>query len=29
VLPNLKNSDRQPPVEKRRATRKKPATTPA
>jgi hypothetical protein len=31
VLPNLKKSDRQPPVEKRRATRKKatPAATPA
>lgn len=25
VLPNLKNSDRQPPAEKRRATRKKAA----
>ena len=29
VLPNLKKSDRQPPVEKRRATRKKAAPTPA
>ena len=29
VLPNLKKSDRQPPVEKRRATRKKAAPAPA
>jgi hypothetical protein len=29
VLPNLKKSDRQPPVEKRRSTRKKAAPAPA
>ena len=29
VVPNLKKSDRQPPVEKRRATRKKAAPAPA
>ena len=29
VLPNLKKSDRQPPVEKRRASKKKVAAAPA
>ena len=29
VLPNLKKSDRQPPAEKRRSPRKKPAAVPA
>ena len=29
VLPNLKKSDRQPPPEKKRAVRKKPAAAPA
>lgn len=29
ILPNLKKSDRQPPVEKRRSTKKKAAPAPA